>query len=315
MAQTNTWNVYSNWALDIFIEKEAIAQFEKETYFMNLWVRKTLPKWTNSYKFNRVDAWTLNASWVLTEWVAPSETNFSMNQVEVNMNQLWAFTKVSDLVLSDAPVDVIKEAWREIWRLLAEQADKNIQDVLDDWTNVIYAWDATDRASIDATDVVAATNLADTFSKLKANSAPQFDWNWYVAVLHPYVINDLFKDAWAWNFIEVNKYSKPEQVLKWEVWKLFWIRIVDSANIAFYADAWADSTVDVYPSYIMWKNAYWVVTSENMAMKVNLPWSAWTSDPLAQVWTIWWKLRFWSAILKEESLFRIESATSLWANS
>lgn len=315
MAQTTTSNIYSSWALDIFIEKVAIAQFEANNYFMWLWERKMLPKWTNSYKFNIVDAASIPASWVLTEWTVPTSTWFSMAQVEVTMTQLWAYTEFSDIALSDSPVDVIEAAWTELWRQIAEYADAYIQDQIDAWTNVVYWWDATSRATVDASDVITAADLAEVFSKLKWNKAPTFDWNWYVAVLHPYVVKDLFDDTAAWSFIEVNKYANPEAIFKWEIWKLFWIRIVESANVQAYVDAWAWSTVDVYPTFVMWSKAYWVVTAENMVMSVKLPWSAWTADPLDQKWTVWAKLRFWASILKEDALFRIESASSIWANA
>jgi len=311
----NTWNVYSSWALDIFIEKVAIAQFEANTYFMQLWDNKKLPRGSNSYKFNIVDAWTLSWAWAITtEWVAPSETAFTMKQVAVTMTQLWAYTKFTDVVLLDSPVDVISNAWKELWRLLAEQADTSIQTVLATWSNVLYAWDATSTDTIDASDVVAATNLADVFSKLKANRAPSYNWEWYVSVMHPLVINDLMKDTAHWNFIEVAKYSSPEKVFKWEIWKLFWVRIIESANVTTNVDAW-DSKTDTYNTYVMWEKAYWVVSSQNLEMTIKMPWSAWTADPLNQTWTVWGKMRFWAALLKEESLFRIESAASLWNNS
>lgn len=310
---TNTWNVYSSWALDIFIEWVAIAQFEKSTFFLQLWKQRTLPKGSNSYKFNKVDAWTLAASGVIAEWVVPTDTGFTMAQVAVTMTQLWAFTKISDILLSDAPTDVLSDAGKEIGRLLWETADTNVQTVLAAWTNVIYSWDATSTATIDATDVIDSMDLAKSFSLLKADAAPLYDGEAYVAVLHPHVIHDLFADTANGSFVELNKYVSPEKAFKWEIGKLFWVRVINSANVTIQADAWAGS-VDTYNTFVVWEEAYWVVTAQNMEMSIKMPWSAWTADPLNQIATVWGKLRFWSAILKEESLYRIESASSLWAN-
>jgi len=313
MAAANTWNIYTSWALWIFIEKTAIDQFEKSTFFMQLWDNKKLPKGQNSYKFTTVDAGTLPSAWVLSEWVTPTETSFNMTQIAVTMSQLWAFTKVSDVLLSDAPVDVLEKAWIEIWRLLAEQADTNIQAVIDGWTNVIYSGDATSTAEIAADDNLDAVDLAKAFSGLKTNAAPTYDGSSFVAIAHPQVIFDLMTETTAWGFLDVNKYSNPEAIFKWEIGTLNWVRLISSANITINADAWA-SDVDVYYTFVLGKDAYWVVSAENMDMSINMPGSAWSSDPLAQIWTVWGKLRFWSAILKEEALYRIESASSIWDN-
>lgn len=311
---TNTWNIYTSWALWIFIEKTAIAQFEKSTFFMQLWDKKTLPKGQNSYKFNKVDAGSLPSAWVLSEWVAPTATSFAMTQVAVTMSQLWAFTQVSDVLLSDSPVDVLEAAWEEIWRLLWEQADTNIQADIDAWTNVIYSWDATSTATIDATDNLAAADLAEAFSGLKTNAAPTIDGSSYVAVAHPQVIHDLMTETTAGWFLDVNKYSNPEAIFRWEIGTLNWVRLISAANITVNADAWA-TTTDVYYTFVLGKNAYWVVTADTMEMSVKMPGSAWTADPLNQVATVWGKLRFWSALLKEEAIYRIESSSSIWANT
>lgn len=314
MAMWTTWNIYTSWALDILIEKVALAQFDANNYFMNLWDKRTLPKWTNSYKFNVVDAWTLVSNWVLTEWVVPTDTSFNMTQVPVTMTQLWAFTKFSDILLSDAPTDVITDAWRELWRLLWDQADTNIQAVIDWWSNVIYSWDATSTATIDASDNLDAGDLAKSFAKLRWNKAPFFEWWRYVAVLHPDVAHDLMTSTTVWSFIDVNKYSNPEAIFRWEIWTLNWVRVISAPNVTINTDAW-DATTDVYYTFVLWQKAYWVVTADTMWMTINMPWSAWTSDPLAQFWTVWAKLRFWAALLKEEAIYRIESASSIWANS
>lgn len=306
------WN--ANWALDIFIEWVALEQFETSTYFMQLWDKRTLPWKSNSYKFNKVDAWTLPSAWVISEWTTPSATDFAMTQVEVTMTQLWAFTQVSDILLSDAPTNVLEDAWREIWRLLGEKADANIQSVLSATTNEIIAWGKATEWDVTATDVISAANLAESFSRLRTNRSPFYEGSAYVAVLHPAVIHDLFLDSSAGSFVEVNKYSKPETVFSWEIGKIFWVRIIDSANVTVNVDAWA-TTTDTYNTFVMWERAYWVVTAKNMEMMFKPLWSEWSADPLNQRWTVWGKLRFWASILKGESIFKIVSASSIWNNS
>lgn len=312
MAQVTTGNVMSSGALDILIERSAIKNFEKNVYFYGAGEQRMLPKTYNSYKFNLIDSGATATT--LTEGTVPTETSFSMNQVEVTMEQIGAFVKVSDLALSDSPVDPLVEAGWDLGRVVAEKVDTNIQTELNNSTNVLYAGDATTTDTIDASDTLAATDLAEAFARLKGAAAPTIDGG-YVAVVHPFVAHDLRNsDTGTGAFLDVNKYVNNTGILNGEIGKLNGVRIVESSNVAVGTDEGA-TTTDVYRSYVFGEKAFAVVKSEGMNTYINGLGSAGVNDPLSQQATVGVKIRFGSKILKQDSLYVIEAASSLGANA
>ena len=250
-----------------FIRRAAIRNFEASLYFKQIAQNVELPIGYNKYTFPTVDAKD-GAAAALTEWTVPTEGSFNLTNVEVTLTQYGSFVKLSDVVLTDSPVAAIEEASFELGRDLANKVDAVIQDTVDAGTNVIYVGQ-TSRAAITATDTITAATIAEAVNKLKANDAPTFDGNSYIAVLHPFVYHDLQVEGNTGSFIDVNKYFKQENIMNGEIGMLYGTRIVISSNVQFYVDAGAASTVDVYPSYVVGRNAYGVVMSGGLQTFVN----------------------------------------------
>lgn len=305
---TTTGNVMTSGNLAEYIRREAIKQFEQERFFMDLMPTQQKPQGYNTYTFPKVDAmdWSVTN---LQEWVTPDSSAFNLTNVTVTLIQKGWYATMSDILLTDAPVNTLDLASVEIWRQLANGVDAYIQWVIDAGTNVIYWGNATSRVTVDSTDVLTAVDLADVASLLASNSSPRFQ-GYYVAVMHPRVYNSILKETTTGAFIDVNKYAKPEQILKWEVGALYGVRVLVSANVQKFTWEWA-SSIDVYPTYVMGMDAYGVVTSWGLQVEYKPLGSGWTADPLNQRASAWAKMRVWAAILKEESLYRIETAVGI----
>jgi len=307
-------------ALSKYFDSVAIKALHANLFFKDASkVVKSLPKGQNSYVFSRVDTTTPTvAGLTLTEGVTPSEGSFTLTQVPVTLIQVGQHVKFSDVVLTDSAVDLLAEAVDEISRRVADVADAYIQDQIDAGTNIIYAGTATARNDIASGENMTAALLAQSVSKLKNNKAVAFDGGKMMCIAHPYVVHDLKVESGTGTFIDVNKYSKPEAIFNGEIGALFGARIIESANVQFYADAGNGSggagNIDVYPTYVFGKNAYGVVMSGEPETKLVMP-TATESDPLAQRGTVGVKLRVGAAILRQEALFRIETSSSLAANS
>ena len=312
MAVTTSWNIMTSGSLWEFIRRAAIRNFEASLYFKQIAQNVELPIGYNKYTFPTVDAKD-GAAAALTEGTVPTEWSFNLTNVEVTLTQYGSFVKLSDVVLTDSPVAAIEEASFELGRDLANKVDATIQDVIDAGTNVIYVGQ-TSRAAITSSDTITAANLAKATNLLKANDAPTYMGGQYVAVIHPHVLHDLQQESGTGTFIDVNKYNNETAIFRWEIGSLFGTRIIVSSNVQFYADGGA-TTTDVYPTYVCGKNAYWVVMSGWLQTYVNGLGSAGTADPLNQISTVWVKARLGTAILKNESLYRVESASSLWNNA
>jgi len=312
MAVTTSANIMTSGSLWEFIRRVAIRNFEANLFFKDVAQNVELPIAYNKYSFPTVD----NKDWSaaqLTEGTTPSEVGFNLTNVEVTLLQYGSHAILSDVVLTDSPVPAIQEAAVELGRDLANKVDAVIQDTVDAGTNVIYVGQ-TSRAAITASDTMNAIDLAKSVNLLKANDAPTFDGGSYVTIMHPHVYHDLQIESGTGTFIDVNKYSEPENIMNGEIWMLYGTRIVISSNVQFYADG-GSGTVDVYPTYVVGRNAYGVVMSGWLQTFVEGLWSAGTDDPLHQRSTVAVKARIGTGILKNEALYRIEAASSLWANT
>lgn len=313
MATVNTSNIYSSGSLPVYVEKVAVAQFVKSTYFYDMGEQRTLPNGMHTYTFNKVDA-TTAISATLTEGTTPPETNFTMSQVAITPLQYGHRVVISDVALRDSPVDTFRTAAVELGRVLAEKVDAVIQDSIDDLTvintNVIFGGTATTRAAVAAGDNITGQKLAEAFARLKGRAVPMIG-NHYVAVVHPFVAHDLRVQSatGAYSFLSINQYTSREGLFNGEIGMIAGVRIVESPNVQAYATAGVGS-INVYPTYIMGEKAYGMVKTDGVQSYVVAPVAS-DSDPLAQRGHVSCKIRFGAAILKAEALLRVETASSI----
>ena len=310
MANTTTANVMTSGSLGEMITREAIRVFESNLYFAKMGKLAKLPVGYNKYTFPTIDESVAAAA--LTEGTTPSEGSFAITNVEVTLTQFGGYAILSDVLLTDAPVNVVIEASVEAARQVAETFDADIQDVIDAGTNVTYIGQSS-RAALTASDTMTSAALAKEVNLLRADDAPTFDGGYYAAIMHPHVFHDLQQESGTGTYIDLHKYDTPEALFKGETGALFGARVLVSSNVQFYTDGGA-GTVDAYPTYVFGRDAYGVVMSGDIQTIFKTTGSAGTADPLDQRATVAGKIRGKAAILKQSALRRIECASSLGAN-
>ena len=312
MATTTSGNIMTSGNLAEYIQSQAIPTFKSNLMFAKMGRLAELPKGFNKYTFPTVDA--IADAVALTEGTTPSDSDFRLTNVEVTLSQFGRHVTITDVVSSDSPVDAFLTAATEVAYRTAKGFDSDIQDVIDAGTNVTYIGQ-TSRAAITASDTITADSLAQEVNKLKASDAPTFEGGYYAAVMHPHVFHDLQQQTWGdGSYIDLHKYDTPEALFSGEAGALYGARILVTSNVQFYADGGA-SNVDVYPTYVFGNEAYGVVMSGGLQTIIEGLGSGGTSDPFHQRATIAGKVRGKAAILKQDALRRIESASSLGANS
>ena len=297
-------------SLGEMITREAIRVFESNLYFAKMGKLAKLPVGYNKYTFPTIDESVAAAA--LTEGTTPSEGSFAITNVEVTLTQFGGYAILSDVLLTDAPVNVVIEASVEAARQVAETFDADIQDVIDAGTNVTYIGQSS-RAALTASDTMTSAALAKEVNLLRADDAPTFDGGYYAAIMHPHVFHDLQQESGTGTYIDLHKYDTPEALFKGETGALFGARVLVSSNVQFYTDGGA-GTVDAYPTYVFGRDAYGVVMSGDIQTIFKTTGSAGTADPLDQRATVAGKIRGKAAILKQSALRRIECASSLGAN-
>lgn len=305
---TKTSNINaSGQLLQTWLDRTVLENFEPNLRFYDMWEKPARPAGYNTLAWTRCNKLTVTPTQAtLTEGVTPDDTAVTFTTISLTANQYGMYAIITDILEDVSPVPMVANAAKVIWANMARIIDQVIQNVLAAWTNVIYAGTAANRAGLAATDLMTTTLLAKANAFLSTKAAPVFG-DGYIAVMHPNVLFDLQTGTATWAFIDLSKYTESGRALivNGEVGKLFNIRVVTSSFIQTFA-----STVTVYPTYVMWKGAYWVADLQGLRSYMVGD-GASKSDPLAQRRYVWAKVAFNSIILQQDALVRIESASSL----
>lgn len=322
MTNVTTGNVMTAGGLAELVSRESIRAFNENFYLMQYGRGRELPAGYNTFQFTLFDSMSGSVA-SLTEGVTPTEVAVNLTGVDVSLTQYGAYATITDVALSDTPVDIVSEAAYELGVDLARQVDIAYQDAIDaSTTHVLYgtAGDATTtRTNVDATDIVQVEDIFNAARILKRNSAPRFG-NDYIALMHPDVVYDLLAATGTNDWVSVNAYTNSVQkIFDGEIGKIGGIRIIETPSIQFYANAsdgaGSAGTVDVYPTYIFGRNAFGHVMSGGMESYVKPLGSAGSTDPLNQRMTVGVKTRVGFALLREAALVRLETSSSKGANS
>lgn len=174
-------------------------------------------------------------------------------------------------------------------------------------SNELFA-DDTSEATLTATDVMTKTFLNKLYNKLsRASIAPLSD-GMYVAVMHEDVAFDLRDSASAGDWVDLLKYTKPENALRNEIGALGGFKILIDNNVTINADAGA-STVDSYHTLCMGFNALGKASGLDPHMVVSGPY-----DKLNRFVNFGWKGIFKYGIVDTDALWLGTSASSVGAN-
>ena len=305
---TTTANVNASWQLlQTWLDRTVLENFEPNLRFYDMWEKPARPAGYNTLAWTRCNKLTVTpTNATLTEWVTPDDVAINFTTISLTANQYGMYAIISDILEDVSPVPMVANAAKVIWANMARIIDEVIQGVLALGTNVIYAGSATTRATIAATDLLTTTDLAKANAFLSTKAAPVFG-DGYIAVMHPNVLFDLQTGTATGAFLDLSKYTESGRamIVNGEVGKIFNVRVVTSSYIQTFS-----STVTVYPTYVMWKGAYWVADLQGLRSYMVGD-GASKSDPLAQRRYVWAKVAFNAIILQQDALVRIESASSL----
>lgn len=303
MAAITRWDINSG-VLQTWLYRTTLKNFEPNLYFYQMGEKPTFEDGYNTVswaKFTQLNVTVANST--LTDWVTPSETAFNATAITATPTEYGIYVNLSSMLLDTSAINFVSGAAVEVGSNLARIVDQVVQTEVMWGSNVIYSGNATSRATVDNTDVLAGVDLIKAYTKLQAESAPMID-GYYVGIVHPHNIFDLKKESAITGFIEASKYVQPEKMIKGEIGALNGVRLVVSPNVKTFA-----STATVYPTLVVGRGAYWVPTLNSMQSFIT-PRTASDSDPLAQRVKVGAKIAFVAKRLQENAMVRIESGTS-----
>lgn len=245
----------------------------------------------------------------LTEGVTPTGQNLDTSAITATVAQYGGYITLSDLLILTAIDNNLVEAIE----LLGDQAGRTLdtitREVLVSGTNVMWAGSAAARTSITANDKLTVMDIKKAVRKLKVGLAQKID-GYYVAIIHPDCVFDLENDD---EWINASQYAGSTQIFEGEIGKLYGVRFVESTEAKIWANAGAGTPkISVYATLVMGKNAYGTTEVEGGGLQsiVKQLGSGGTADPLNQRATAGWKALKTAAILYDDYIVRIESASS-----
>ncbi|MBR0303655.1 MAG: N4-gp56 family major capsid protein [Clostridia bacterium] len=179
----------------------------------------------------------------ITEGVTPAGNKLSVSTVTATVDQYGDYIEQTDLLELTSVDNTIVETTKK----LAEQAGKTIdtvvREVINAGTNVLYCPavsgstvpDVTSRADVTSACKLRVRDVFRAAAELKAMNAPKID-GCYAAIIHPYVAYDLMQEAGD-EWIDITKYTTPDNILTGEIGKLAGIRFVESSEAKIFAPA------------------------------------------------------------------------------
>ena len=178
----------------------------------------------------------------ITEGVTPNGSKLNVSAVTCTVDQYGDYVEQTDMLELTAVDNTIVEATKELASQAGLTLDTVVRNELVGGTNVMYApklaANGTETEIASRADVTSDCRLRvkDVFkaaAELKAVNAPKID-GYYAAVIHPYVAYDLMQDAGE-QWLGIQKYANPENMLKGEIGQLAGVRFVESTEAKIFA--------------------------------------------------------------------------------
>lgn len=287
------------------LDKTVLENFEPNLFFSKMGSKPMISNGIGTISWARASKLAVSAAGAtLTEWTTPTSTAFSYATISTTPTQYGIYVEISDRLIKAAPTAILTDAAKEVGANMARIVDQVVQTEVMAGTNVQYSGTATSRVTVAATDLLTGADIKNAVVKLRSVDAPTIDGTYFMAIAHPFAIGDLQGETnGAW--IEFSKYDTPDKLFKGEIGALYGARFAESSNVQSFT-----STVSVYPTLVMGKNAYGVAEWSSLESIYKPIGSAGATDALNQRATVGSKIDFAAKRLQEDAMVRIESAVT-----
>ncbi len=250
----------------------------------------------------------------LTEGVTPTGNKLKVSSIEATVEQYGDYIEQTDMLELTAVDNTIVEATKQLASQAGLTMDTIVRNEIVGGTNVMYCPKVVDgvetviasRAALDSNCLLRVKDVFKAAAELKAMNAPKID-GYYVGIIHPYVAYDLMQEAGE-QWMEVQKYTTPENMLKGEIGCLGGIRFVESTEAKIW-EAGADGCA-VFATLILGADAYGVTSITGGGVEHIVKQKGYGNDPLNQRSSIGWKGLKTAKRLVEEYILRIESGSA-----
>lgn len=255
----------------------------------------------------------------LTEGVTPDGQTLNVSTVTAEVKQYGGWAPITDTLQLTAIDNNIVQATKVLASQAGRTIDSVVRDILVGGTNVIYAPQiaadgtetaVTSRASLDASAQLTSDLVARAAAQLKAMNADPIGDS-YVAIIHPYVAYDLRRDP---DWIDVHKYSQPDEIFNGEIGKLHGVRFVETSEAKIWKGDGCPAGLAVFATLILGAHAYGTTEIEGGGLEHIVKQLGYGDDPLNQRASVGWKATQTAERLVEQYMVRIESCSKRYSS-
>ena len=259
------------------------------------------------------------ASTPLTETTDVDPVAMGDSNVTVTLTEYGNTINTTAKLRGTAFLDVDAAAANLIGYNAGNSMDTVVREVLAAGTNVVYGGGGaslpTSRVTVAAEDVIAANDVRKVTAALRtANVSP---WSgYYIGFIHPDVSYDLRRETGnaSWNAPHVN--MDTANIYTGEIGTFESVRFIETPRTKVRTDLGAGSTVDVYDTYIMGRQAlakaYSFIDGNGPVPSVR---RGPVVDSLMRFNPIGWYWLGGYGLFRQASLRRIESSSSIGVNA
>lgn len=248
--------------------------------------------------FTRFSPLSVNTT-PLTNLTTPaSGASIITQQVQATINEygnyvdLDEFTDVTSFTqLADVATDLLSYN--------AQQTlDKVAMNEITSGTNVLYAQGVASRSALDGTKTITKADIRKAVNLLQRANIPTFADGYYICLIHPDKILDLFTDG---EIIQL-ALAKKDAFDKGYVGEFAGVKFILTTALPMTTNEGTPSK-DVYFTTVFGMNAYGVVDIDGKHVQMVYT----NIDKLGRIKTIGWKAYFAAKRLYEPAIVRIES--------
>lgn len=245
----------------------------------------------------------------LTEGVTPNAQALTVTPMTATVKQYGGWAAITDVLQLTAIDNNITQATKVLASQAGRTLDTVTREVLAGGTNVIYApagdTAVTSRANLTTASVLTPDLIDQAATALKAQNADAIGES-YVAIVHPYVAYDLRRNP---EWIDVHKYSTPENIYNGEIGKLAGVRFIETSEAKIWTGTGCPSGLAVFGTLVLAAHAYAVTEVEGGGLQHIVKQLGAGEDPLNQRASVGWKAIKTAERLCEQYMVRIESVS------
>lgn len=299
--------------LQTYIDARTLEVAEKNLVLRQFAIVRDLPaNNSKTIQFTRFEKLALPGESPLTEGgyapgSLPNARQMEVTTITATVEQWGDYILFSELSEITFIHDIVDETLYLLGLQAAELIHREIEQVLQAGTNVIYANGKTARTALISSDKLDTADVINAVKVMRENSAMTFD-GYFIWVLSPAVQADLLKDA---TFVEATRYAAAERLYRGEIARYFGcVFVVCDGLYGASGQGYHPSGVNVYQNWVIGQNAYAITNLQSLKVIHHPPGSGGILDMYNQKRSIAWKCSFKAVILNQNWLLRVECAAT-----